>query len=167
MWCLLGYYKSGHLAQLLFKQKKNSTPNYLYHTDSVATSVSFLPIYICLSKRPGLMSAGSKISGLFVPARTTTLVAVLNPTRKEPETLNRITLKINRDQSSRMWGEVYSPSISTSNWLRVFSCSLCPPKFPRPLFLPTASISSMNRMHGAFLRASTKRSRTYENGIQN
>lgn len=36
-------------------------------------------MYICLSKRPGLIRAGSRMSGLLVPARTTTLVAVLNP----------------------------------------------------------------------------------------
>lgn len=38
-----------------------------------------VPMYICLSKRPGLIRAGSRMSGLLVPARTTTLVAVLNP----------------------------------------------------------------------------------------
>lgn len=43
------------------------------------TEQNDIPIYICLSKRPGLSSAGSRMSGLFVPARTTTLVAVLNP----------------------------------------------------------------------------------------
>lgn len=41
-------------------------------------------MYICLSKRPGLSSAGSRMSGLFVPARTTTLVAVLNPKARDP-----------------------------------------------------------------------------------
>lgn len=46
-----------------------------------------------------------------------------------------------------------SPSISTSSWFSVFSCSLCPPKLPPPLFLPTASISSMKRMQGAFFLA--------------
>lgn len=34
---------------------------------------------ICLSKRPGLRSAGSRISGLLVPAKTTTFVVVLKP----------------------------------------------------------------------------------------
>ena len=34
---------------------------------------------ICLSNRPGRRRAGSKISGRFVPAKTTTLVVVLNP----------------------------------------------------------------------------------------
>lgn len=47
----------------------------------------------------------------------------------------------------------FLPSISTSNWFSVFSCSECEPKFLPPLFLPTASISSINRMQGAFLRA--------------
>ena len=35
--------------------------------------------YICLSNLPGLSNAGSKTSGLFVPAITTTLESVLNP----------------------------------------------------------------------------------------
>lgn len=39
-------------------------------------------MYICLSKRPGLIRAGSRMSGLLVPASTTTLIAVLNPTRQ-------------------------------------------------------------------------------------
>lgn len=37
---------------------------------------------ICLSNRPGLRSAGSRISGLLVPARITTLVVVLNPVKR-------------------------------------------------------------------------------------
>lgn len=54
------------------------------------------------------------------------------------------------------------PSISTRSWFSVFSCSLCPPKFPLPRFLPTASISSMNRMQGAFLRAMANISLTWK-----
>lgn len=38
-----------------------------------------LPIKICLSKRPGLISAGSRISGRLVPAKMTTFVVVLKP----------------------------------------------------------------------------------------
>lgn len=53
------------------------------------------------------------------------------------------------------------PSISTSSWFRVFSCSLWPPKFPPPLFLPTASISSMKRMQGAFFLAMANMSLTF------
>lgn len=46
------------------------------------------------------------------------------------------------------------PSISTSSWLSVFSRSSCPPNCPvRPRARPTASISSIKMMHGAFLRA--------------
>lgn len=61
---------------------------------------------------------------------------------------------------NRVLGIKYSPSISTRSWLSVFSCSLCPPKLPLPLFLPTASISSMKRMQGAFLRARANKSLT-------
>ena len=58
----------------------------------------------------------------------------------------------------------HSPSISTSSWFSVFSCSLCPPKFPRPRFRPTASISSMNSIQGAFFLAITNRSLTCTRG---
>ncbi len=54
------------------------------------------------------------------------------------------------------------PSISTRSWLSVCSLSSCPPPRPAPLCLPTASISSMNMMHGAFFLPCTKRSRTRE-----
>lgn len=54
-----------------------------------------------------------------------------------------------------------SPSISTSSWLSVFSRSSWPPNPPRELlFRPTASISSMKIMQGAFFLAWLKRSRT-------
>mmetsp|Transcript_7670 Transcript_7670/g.11167 ORF Transcript_7670/g.11167 Transcript_7670/m.11167 type:complete len:219 (-) Transcript_7670:1190-1846(-) len=56
-----------------------------------------------------------------------------------------------------------NPSISTNNWLRVFSRSSFPPeKPPLPRARPTASISSIKTMQGAFSRASLKRSRTRE-----
>mmetsp|Transcript_70814 Transcript_70814/g.195619 ORF Transcript_70814/g.195619 Transcript_70814/m.195619 type:complete len:229 (+) Transcript_70814:640-1326(+) len=95
---------------------------------------SGLSIAICRSKRPGRMSAGSRMSARFVPARTTTPV----PDEK--------------------------PSISTSIWFSVFSRSSLPPplKPPRPRFRPTASISSMKMMEGALARACWKRSRTRE-----
>ena len=44
---------------------------------------------------------------------------------------------------------VLKPSISTRSWLRVFSASELENARP-PRFRPTASISSMNRMQGAF-----------------
>jgi len=74
---------------------------------------------ICLSNLPGLKSAGSSTSGLFVAATTMT-----------PEFVSK-------------------PSISTSSWLRVCSLSSWPPPRPAPLWRPTASISSMNMMQGA------------------
>ena len=54
------------------------------------------------------------------------------------------------------------PSISTSSWLRVCSLSSCPPPIPAPLCLPTASISSIKIIDGAFFFASAKRSLTRE-----
>src|SRR5439155_51230 len=44
---------------------------------------------------------------------------------------------------------VSKPSISTRIWLRVCSRSSCDPPRPAPRWRPTASISSMNTMHGA------------------
>ena len=82
------------------------------------------------SKRPGLSMAGSRTSGRLVAARM--MMPSLTP----------------------------KPSISTSSWLRVCSRSSLPPPMPAPLRLPTASISSINTMQGAFFLASAKRSRT-------
>ena len=52
------------------------------------------------------------------------------------------------------------PSISTSNWLRVCSRSSLPPPRPAPRWRPTASISSMKMMQGAFFLACSNISRT-------
>ncbi len=84
----------------------------------------------CLSKRPGLISAGSSTSGRFVAAIT------IIPS----------------------FGA--KPSISTRSWLRVCSLSSLPPPRPAPRALPTASISSMKMMQGAFFFPCSKRSRT-------
>mmetsp|Transcript_27320 Transcript_27320/g.79639 ORF Transcript_27320/g.79639 Transcript_27320/m.79639 type:complete len:387 (-) Transcript_27320:542-1702(-) len=93
--------------------------------------MSGLSTWICRSKRPGRTRAWSRMSTRFVPARTTMFVELVNP------------------------------SISTRSWLRVFSRSSFPPeKPPRPRWRPTASISSINTMQGALVRASLKRSLT-------
>mmetsp|Transcript_32889 Transcript_32889/g.82617 ORF Transcript_32889/g.82617 Transcript_32889/m.82617 type:complete len:423 (-) Transcript_32889:407-1675(-) len=90
-------------------------------------SRSGLPMAIWRSNRPGRSSALSSVSGMLVPASTTTPVLRSNP------------------------------SISTNRLFSVFSRSSLP---PRPLrSRPMASISSMNMMHGADLRASANRSR--------
>ena len=52
------------------------------------------------------------------------------------------------------------PSISLRIWLSVCSRSSCPPPTPAPRWRPTASISSMKRMAGAFSLAVLNRSRT-------
>ena len=52
------------------------------------------------------------------------------------------------------------PSISTRSWLRVCSRSSWPPMFPTPRLRPTASISSMKTMQGAFFLACSNMSRT-------
>mmetsp|Transcript_2424 Transcript_2424/g.7104 ORF Transcript_2424/g.7104 Transcript_2424/m.7104 type:complete len:361 (+) Transcript_2424:834-1916(+) len=86
---------------------------------------------ICRSKRPGRMSASSRMSARLVAARMMIPEVVLKP------------------------------SISTSSWLSVFSRSSLPPaKPPLPRLRPTASISSIKTMHGAMARAWLKRSRT-------
>ena len=54
------------------------------------------------------------------------------------------------------------PSISTSNWLSVCSRSSLPPPRPAPRCRPTASISSMKMMQGAFFLACSNMSRTRE-----
>ena len=87
---------------------------------------------ICLSNLPGLNSALSKTSGLFVAAKTIT------PSFAE------------------------NPSISTNIWFNVCSLSSCPPPIPAPLWRPTASISSINMIHGAFLFASWNKSLTLD-----
>ena len=93
---------------------------------------SGLPTYTCLSKRPGLNIAGSSISALFVAA--TTITPSLIP----------------------------KPSISTRSWFNVCSLSSCPPPRPAPLRLPTASISSINTIQGAFFFAWSNKSLTRE-----
>ena len=82
------------------------------------------------SKRPGRSSAGSSTSGRFVAAM-----------RMTPSLVSK-------------------PSISTSNWFSVCSRSSLPPPRPAPRWRPTASISSMKTMQGAFfLPARTCRAR--------
>mmetsp|Transcript_35120 Transcript_35120/g.109758 ORF Transcript_35120/g.109758 Transcript_35120/m.109758 type:complete len:223 (+) Transcript_35120:1276-1944(+) len=55
------------------------------------------------------------------------------------------------------------PSISTSSWFNVFSLSSLPPENPPfPLARPTASISSMKTIQGAFILAWLNKSRTRE-----
>ena len=82
------------------------------------------------SKRPGRSSAGSSTSGRLVAAITIT-----------PEVPSK-------------------PSISTSSWFSVCSRSSLPPPRPAPRWRPTASISSMNTMQGAFFFACSNMSRT-------
>mmetsp|Transcript_73044 Transcript_73044/g.121960 ORF Transcript_73044/g.121960 Transcript_73044/m.121960 type:complete len:232 (+) Transcript_73044:263-958(+) len=87
------------------------------------------------SKRPGRVSAASSTSARLVAASTIT-----------PELPSK-------------------PSISVKIWLSVCSRSSFPPPMFRPppaRCRPTASISSMNTIHGAFFFASVNRSRTRE-----
>ena len=82
------------------------------------------------SKRPGRSSAGSSTSGRLVAA-----------------------IRMTPSLDSK-------PSISTSNWFSVCSRSSLPPPRPAPRWRPTASISSMNTMQGAFFLACSNMSRT-------
>mmetsp|Transcript_1959 Transcript_1959/g.4396 ORF Transcript_1959/g.4396 Transcript_1959/m.4396 type:complete len:219 (+) Transcript_1959:1489-2145(+) len=93
--------------------------------------MSGAPMSIDRSKRPGRSSAESSVSGRLVPAMIT------------------------------MFPVVEKPSISTSNWFRVFSRSSFPPAMPPfPRALPMASISSIQTMQGCIDFAWAKRSRT-------
>ncbi len=91
---------------------------------------SGLSTIIRLSKRPGLKSALSRISGLLVAAR---IIIPFLPSK---------------------------PSISESNWFKVCSRSSLPPPYFESRLLPIASISSIKIMHGAFFSASLNKSRT-------
>src|SRR5882672_2147147 len=82
------------------------------------------------SKRPGRSSAGSSTSGRLVAA-----------IRMTPSFASK-------------------PSISTSSWFRVCSRSSLPPPSPAPRWRPTASISSMKMMQGAFFLPCSNMSRT-------
>ena len=87
--------------------------------------------YICLSKRPGRSRAWSSISARLVAA------SIMTPLF------------------------VPKPSISVSIWLSVFSRSSFDPMLMfLPRARPTASISSMKMMHGAFSLACLNKSRT-------
>ena len=57
---------------------------------------------------------------------------------------------------------VPKPSISTRSWLRVCSLSSWPPPRPAPLLLPTASISSIKIIQGAFFFAFSNKSLTLD-----
>ena len=82
------------------------------------------------SKRPGRSSAGSSTSGRLVAA-----------------------IRMTPSFDSK-------PSISTSSWFSVCSRSSWPPPRPAPRWRPTASISSMKMMQGAFFLPCSNRSRT-------
>ena len=82
------------------------------------------------SNRPGRSSAGSSTSGRLVAA-----------IRITPSLLS-------------------NPSISTSIWFSVCSRSSLPPPRPAPRWRPTASISSMKMMQGAFFLPCSNMSRT-------
>ena len=82
------------------------------------------------SKRPGRSSAGSSTSGRLVAAM------MMMPSLAS------------------------KPSISTSSWLSVCSRSSFELPRPWPRWRPTASISSMKTMHGAFFLACSNMSRT-------
>ena len=84
------------------------------------------------SNRPGRRSAGSSTSLRLVAAKIMTPSFASNP------------------------------SISTRSWFRVCSRSSLPPPYPLPRLRPTASISSMNTIQGAFFFACSNISLTLE-----
>ena len=116
--------------------KSTSSPSGLFFACTFSISslppTSGRPTITLRSKRPGLKMAGSRISFRFVAAIT--MIPSFTP----------------------------NPSISTRSWFNVCSRSSCPPPRPLPRLLATASISSINTIHGAFFFASWNRSRTRE-----
>src|SRR5213080_2206933 len=92
---------------------------------------------------------------------------ILPATTNRPDILDPALLR----PGSRMSGRLVAasritpsfdskPSISTSSWFSVCSRSSCPPPSPAPRCRPTASISSMKMMHGAWAFPCSNRSRT-------
>ncbi|VDC33167.1 hypothetical protein XINFAN_03669 [Pseudogemmobacter humi] len=92
--------------------------------------ISGFGTWIWRSNRPGRSSAGSSTSFLLVAAMMITPSLASNP------------------------------SISTRSWFSVCSRSSLPPPMPTPRARPTASISSMKTMQGAFFLACSNMSRT-------
>ena len=119
---------------IVFKSTSGANFFFLLWTSKISSLAltSGADTTICLSNLPGLNKALSNTSGLLVAANTIT------PSLAE------------------------NPSISTNNWFSVCSLSSCPPPSPAPLWRPTASISSINTIHGAFFFASSNKSLSLE-----
>ena len=129
---------------------------------------------ICRSNLPGLSRAWSNTSTRFVEAKMTTLSSELIPGENEGGGGGGGGSKFT---PVCVYCVVCSPSISTSSWLRVLSCSWWPSAalqghsqshegsserhtHPPLRDRPTASSSSMYTMQGAESRACRNRSLT-------
>ena len=91
-------FMSGGPWKIIFKEKKTHSETVvpLLTRTGLNPGKTISPIKICLSKRPGLISAGSRISGRLVPAKMTTFVVVLKPgnrTKASP-LLNAVRKKV-------------------------------------------------------------------------
>ena len=124
--------KPGVCLAIIFKSTSSANGLPFEWTFKMASRplTSGRPTKIFRSKRPGRSKAGSKTSDRLVAAITITPSSPSNP------------------------------SISTNNWFKVCSRSSWPPPMPLPRLRPTASISSIKMIDGAFFLAFSNKSRT-------
>ena len=124
--------KPGVCLAIIFKSTSPANGLFLAWTFKIASLplTSGRPTKILRSNRPGRSKAGSKTSDR--------LVAAITMTPSSPS----------------------NPSISTSIWFKVCSRSSWPPPIPLPRRRPTASISSIKMIDGAFFLAFSNKSRT-------
>mmetsp|Transcript_9064 Transcript_9064/g.30908 ORF Transcript_9064/g.30908 Transcript_9064/m.30908 type:complete len:209 (+) Transcript_9064:1143-1769(+) len=139
-------------------------------------AASFMRFESCAPLKPGVRRAMDSRS--TPSSRGRFLACTLRmPTRPGSEGRSTVTLRSKRPGRVRAWSRMSTrlvaamtitpglpskPSISVSSWFSVCSRSSLPPIMPEPRWRPTASISSMKMMHGAFFLAVSKRSRTRE-----
>ena len=137
-------------------------------------AASFMRFWSDAPENPGVRRAMASRStpGASGLPRACTLRMAVRPLKSGRSTMMRRSKRPGRSRAlsstsarlvaamQMMPGLPSKPSISVRIWLSVCSRSSLPPAMPAPRCRPTASISSMKMMHGAFFLACPKRSRT-------
>ena len=137
-------------------------------------AASLQTLAISAPAKPGVCSANLKISSvveIFIGPKCTLKMASLPTKSGRSIEICRSNLPGRNKAASNTSGRLVAakimiprsvpkPSISTSNWFKVFSLSSLLIIIFLPLALPMASISSIKMMQGAFSLACLKRSRT-------